>query len=112
MKPITGIIIALVLLTLGLMCGCGHQPMGTCTPVAIFGQVECYVVTNIYFPGSINIEAATQAMGLKNPGGQGQAVPDLGIGNGSTAYIFGPTIWGYQGYKAPVNENTVTPAGQ
>ncbi len=87
------------------LCGCGHQPAGIATSVAIFGQVESYSITHIYYPNAIKIEAAAQAAGLKNPGGQG--IPELGIGNGSTAYIFGPTIWGYQGYKAPKNSNPI-----
>jgi len=104
MKARTGILIALTILAAGLITGCG-APIGG-TVVAVMSQVESYHTINIYHPNAITIEAAAKATGLTNPGEQG-ITPDFGIGNGSTAYVFGPTIWGYQGYKAPTNTPTV-----
>ena len=99
----------LIVLLLLVVAGCGHQPMGTSTGIAILGQVEHYHITHIYFPGAIVINTPAHGPTKANAEAAGGPVADLGIGNGSTAYIFGPTIWGYQGYKSPVNKPVVKP---
>ncbi len=118
MKVINGLILALLLLAIGLMCGCGHQPMG---PVAVFGQVEHYSVHNTYHKGAFcititpqNPAVSTDGVNKKSKTIDENGLPILGhsFGNGAIVIAPGALITGYAGSKTPQNEQTatVTPA--
>ena len=102
MKPITGLLI----LAACLMAGCGHQPMGTATPVAIFGQIEHYHITHIYMGDVYMGGPASDPDGTSKPMSEKEAAK-YGIGNGATVYGLGTTVFGVQGYKAPTNSNPI-----